>query len=297
MGGGMITAIKRFEIHDGDGIRTTVFVKGCPLDCLWCHNPENMVRQPQLTFFRDRCLGCGLCRQVCQNHDFSSNTHRIRRENCSACGACAKACPAGALRISGYTATAEELLPRLLEDRMFYESSGGGVTISGGEPLAQPEFTLELLKLLKQNGIHTAVDTCLFAPRGVLDRVIPFTDQFLVDIKAMDPEIHRRCTGVSNESILENIRYLDKLGSAMEIRVPWIPGHNENQMESIAAFIGSLNHRPRVKLLPYHDYGNSKYHRLGREPLFIPAPEPEKFAEALDIFRRRGIDAVNGAAD
>lgn len=297
MSGAIITGVKRFEIHDGDGIRTTLFLKGCPLGCLWCHNPENMAFRPQLMFFSDRCLGCGLCTKLCKNHSFSQGIHAIDWGNCAACGVCAENCPAGALEISGKAVEPEEILPILLEDRMFFESSGGGVTISGGEPLARWEFTLELLKLLKKNGVHTAVDTCLFSPAQVLDQVAPYADQFLVDIKAMDPEVHRRCTGVSNEQILENIRFLDRLGAYMEIRVPYIPGHNDGEMGAIAAFISSLERRPKVRLLPYHDYGDAKYHRLGRIPNPIPQPREEDIRAAMDIFRIHGLTVTNGAGD
>ena len=296
MARGMISGIKRFEIHDGDGIRTTVFLKGCPLNCLWCHNPENICSQPQLMLFGDKCLHCRFCENTCSNHSFREGEHLLNRENCIACGRCAGRCPGGALEVSGETVEPRNLLPRLTEDRMFFETSGGGVTLSGGEPLFQPEFTKEVLMLLKEQGIHTALDTCLFASKAVLEQIHPLVDQFLVDIKAMDPEVHRRCTGVPNEPILENIRYLDSLGKYMEIRIPFIPGHNDSQMEAIAKFLTGLKNRYRIKLLPYHDYGNAKAERLGMKMTEIALPEPEQITAALAWFQQFGLDAVNGAA-
>ena len=296
MARGIISGIKRYEIHDGDGIRTTVFLKGCPLNRLWCHNPENISSRPQLMLFADRCLHCRFCENTCTNHSFREGEHLLDRDACTACGRCTRRCPGGALEVSGETVEARELVPRLTEDRMFFEASGGGVTLSGGEPLFQPEFTREVLMCLKEQGIHTALDTCLFASKGILEQIHPLVDQFLVDIKAMDPEVHRRCTGVPNGPILENIRYLDSLDKYMEIRIPFIPGHNDDQMEAIAKFLAGLKNRYRIKLLPYHDYGNSKAERLGRQMEAISLPEPEQITAALAYFLELGLDAVNGAA-
>ena len=296
MARGIISGIKRYEIHDGDGIRTTVFLKGCPLNCLWCHNPENISSRPQLMLFADRCLHCRFCENTCTNHSFREGEHLLDRDDCTACGRCTRRCPGGALEVSGETVEARELVPRLTEDRMFFAASGGGVTLSGGAPLFQPEFTRVVLMCLKEQGIHTALDTCLFASKGILEQIHPLVDQFLVDIKAMDPEVHRRCTGVLNGPILENIRYLDSLDKYMEIRIPFIPGHNDDQMEAIAKFLAGLKNRCRIKLLPYHDYGNSKAERLGRQMEAISLPEPEQITAALAYFLELGLDAVNGAA-
>ena len=293
---GIISGLKRFEIHDGDGIRTTVFLKGFPLRCVRCHNPENLSSRPELMYFQDKCIGCQLCAAVCGNHSFSGKIHTIHRETCVSCGKCAQVCPANALSVAGEAITPQALLPRLLEDRMFFDASGGGVTLSGGEPLAQPEFATEVLRLLKAEGIHTALDTCLFASRKTLEGVLPWTDLFLVDIKAMDSGLHQRCTGVPNGPILENIRYLDQTGASMEARIPFVPGWNADQIGPIADFLASLRHPPKVKLLPYHDYGNAKLERLGKEITKITPPDPAQIRSALSILHQRGLDAVNGAA-
>ena len=234
--------IKRFAVHDGDGIRTTVFFKGCPLRCVWCHNPEGLSALPETAFYPHKCLGCG----ECQREDF-----------------CTEDCLGEARVAYGRTVTVEELLPLLLEDRDFYESSGGGVTLSGGECLMQADFCAELLRALKAQGIHTAVDTCGFVSRDALDKVIPYTDLFLYDLKAYDEEVHLRCTGCSNQRILENLLYLDRRGKSVEIRIPFVPDYNDDQIEKLADFLSPLRCVRGVRILPYHNYAGSKYEALG----------------------------------
>ncbi|MBQ2325234.1 MAG: glycyl-radical enzyme activating protein, partial [Clostridia bacterium] len=227
-----IFEIKRFAVHDGDGIRTTVFFKGCSLRCVWCHNPEGLCAFPQLGYYEHKCIGCGECAAVCPTnaHGIENGIHVLEREKCIACGRCAVACTNGALSLYGREVTVDELLPLLLEDREFYEESDGGVTLSGGECLMQADFCAELLKRLKEHGIHTAVDTCGFVSRETLDRVIPFTDVILYDIKAYDEEVHKKCTGVSNRRILDNLAYLDSVGKSVEIRIPYVPDYNVAEM-------------------------------------------------------------------
>ncbi|MBO5670856.1 MAG: glycyl-radical enzyme activating protein, partial [Clostridia bacterium] len=205
----LVVDIKRMAIHDGDGIRTTVFLKGCPLKCVWCHNPESIGFEPQLAYYQNKCIGCGECVSACPvaAHTMSESGHAFDSTSCLACRRCTEVCLGGALTLFGREMTVDELMPLLLEDRAFYENSGGGVTLSGGECLSQAAFCRELLRRLKEEGIHTAVDTCGCVPRAVLDEVIPYTDIFLYDVKAVDDAVHKRCTGRSNASILENLRY------------------------------------------------------------------------------------------
>ena len=236
-----IFEIKRFAINDGDGIRTTVFFKGCPLRCLWCHNPEGLLSKTQNAFYAHKCVGCGECKK----EGFSE-------ENCLG----------QARTIYGKEITVDELLPILLEDKDFYESSGGGVTLSGGECLVQADFCAELLRLLKQNGISTAVDTCGYITKEALDKVIPYTDVFLYDLKAYDEDVHLRCTAHSNKIILENLSYLDSLGKSIEIRIPFVPDFNDTQIEKIARFLMPMKSISKIRVLPYHNYADSKYEAL-----------------------------------
>ena len=258
-----ICDIKRLAVHDGPGIRTTVFFKGCPLKCLWCHNPESISFRPQTAFYKNKCIGCGECKK----EGFTSED-----------------CLGEAKVFYGKEISVEELLPLVLEDSAFYETSGGGVTLSGGECLCQAEFCTELLKKLKENGIRTAVDTCGFVSRSALEAVLPYTDLFLYDLKAFDEEVHIRCTGKSNKTILENLLYLDSAGAKTEIRIPYVPGYNSDQIEKLHAFLKPLKNVTRVKVLPYHNYAGSKYNALGMEntlPETLPTEEEIQKAQAL----------------
>ncbi|MBP3333737.1 MAG: glycyl-radical enzyme activating protein [Clostridia bacterium] len=283
---GKIIEIKRFAVHDGDGIRTTVFLKGCPLKCLWCHNPEGISFAPQLAYYENKCISCGECLGSCPAgaHRMGENGHIFDRALCVGCGKCEENCLGEALKHYGKDMSVDELLPMLLEDKEFYENSGGGVTLSGGECLMQAEFCKELLKKLKENRVNTAVDTCGFVKREAIDAVMPYTDIFLYDIKAFDEDVHIKCTGVSNKLILENLKYIDSCGKDIEVRIPYVPDFNSDQIEKIAELLASLKNITKVRVLPYHNYAGSKYASLDMKntlPEKLPSAEEVKNAERI----------------
>ena len=294
----LISDIKRFAVHDGDGIRTTVFFKGCPLKCRWCHNPEGISRKPQLSYIAKKCIQCGACIDRCPAgaHQFFPEGHVFHRDRCLSCGSCVEECLGQALKLYGREITVDELMPHLLADADFYESSGGGVTLSGGEPLMQAVFCRELLERLKKEDIRTAVDTCGYASRQAVEAVMPYTDLFLYDLKAVDEEVHKRCTGVSNRPILENLRYINSCGKAVEIRIPYVPGMNDGEIEGMGGFLKDLSAVKCVKVLPYHGFAASKYEALGMEnPLpRTESPGDEVLAQAVARLRSFGLNAVSG---
>ena len=295
---GRVLNVKRFEIHDGDGLRTTLFLKGCPLRCKWCHNPESLSPKAELGFYAEKCASCGDCVSACKvgAHTVKDGVHVFDRAKCIGCGECADECTFGALIFYGESVSPSELLPKLLEDKEFYENSGGGVTLSGGEPLMQAEFSAELLKLLKENGVNTAVDTCLFALRESLDKVLPYTDTFLVDIKAINRDLHKALTGQYNDIILDNIRYLDALGKPMEIRIPFVPNQNAMEITKIAEFIASLHSVKGVRVLPYHSLSSTKYasleigYSLNKEN--APIPTSEGAENSRKVLESYGINVL-----
>lgn len=281
-----IVDIKRFAVHDGDGIRTTVFLKGCPLKCVWCHNPESMSFDPQLSYFDNKCINCGECINVCAKkaHIFNDGIHSYNREACVNCGKCEEVCLGDSLKLYGREMSVDELLPILFEDKDFYDNSGGGVTLSGGECLMQADFCREILRHLKENDINTAVDTCGFVSREAIDKVLAYTDVFLYDIKAIDCDVHIRCTGQKNDLILDNLKYIDSLGKNIEIRIPYVPGFNSDQIVKIKDFIKSLNNVVGVKVLPYHNYAGSKYRSLDMDntmPQSLPTEVEISLAQKL----------------
>lgn len=291
----IISDIKRFAVHDGDGIRTTVFLKGCSLKCIWCHNPESIGFKPQLAYYDNKCISCGECVSSCPAgaHKIAKNGHLYNRDLCVACGKCAENCLGSALTFYGKKVTVDELLPLLLEDREFYETSNGGVTLSGGECLCQVDFCTELLKKLKENNIHTAVDTCGFVPRETLDKVIPYTDIFLYDIKAFDEDVHIKCTGQSNRLILDNLKYIDSCNKPIEVRIPFVPEYNNDEIDKIGKFLSTLKNLTKVRVLPYHNYAGSKYDSLGMEnTLPEKLPESETIKTAIVILKNHGIKEV-----
>jgi len=290
-----VIEIKRFAVHDGDGIRTTLFLKGCPLACVWCHNPEGIGSAPQLAYMEDKCIGCGSCVSGCPSgaHSVKDGLHIFEREKCIGCGKCEEECPVNALKFYGREMSVEELLPLLTEDREFYENSGGGVTLSGGECLCHPDFCAELLARLKEQGIHTAVDTCGAVSREAIDKVMPYTDVFLYDVKAIDGGIHKKCTGRDNALILENLKYIDGCGKQIEVRYPYVPDYNSGEAEKIGEFLSGLKNLTAVRVLAYHKYAGSKYSSLDMENK-LPArmPTEEEVEEARNIIRKYGIKVI-----
>lgn len=290
-----IVDIKRFAVHDGDGIRTTVFLKGCPLKCIWCHNPESIGFKPQLAYYENKCINCAECVDICPEgaHKTNENGHMFSRKLCVGCGKCAEVCLGEALIFYGKEMSVEELMPILLEDRDFYETSGGGVTISGGECLMHADFCAELLKELKKENINTAVDTCGFVPKEAIDKVLPYTDVFLYDLKAIDEDVHIRCTGQSNKLILENLRYIDSCEKKVEIRYPYVPNYNDSQASKIAEFLIKLKNVVNVRVLPYHNFARGKYEALDMEntlPDILPSDDEIKTAEeCMNLFKYSGL--------
>ena len=287
-----IFEIKRFAVHDGDGIRTTVFFKGCPLKCVWCHNPEGISFKPELAYYQNKCINCGECISVCPKgaQKMTKNGHEFMREDCISCAACVDACLGSALTHYGTEVSVDELLPRLTEDKEFYDNSGGGVTLSGGECLMQADFCAELLKELKSLGINTAVDTCGFVSIEAIKKVIPYTDTFLYDMKAYDEEVHILCTGQSNKIILENLEYIDSMGKNLEIRIPYVPNFNDDQIPKIAKFLTKLKNVSRIRVLPYHNYAGSKYASLDMEnTLPDTLPTGDEIKKAEEHFRSLGF--------
>lgn len=266
---GTIFNIQKFCVNDGPGIRTTVFLKGCPLRCIWCHNPESKKTAPEMFYNAQKCVKCGRCAKACDKvcHEFSDDVHLYDREKCAVCGKCAEVCPTEALETAGYEISVEDALRDVLKDKVFYDNSGGGMTVSGGEPMLQFDFTLSLMKAAKEAGLHTCMETCGYAPEERYREIAPYVDIFLFDYKITDPEKHRECTGVTNELILSNLRMLDGAGSRIILRCPIIPTVNdtEEHLSAIANLANSLSNVLEINIEPYHPLGSGKSEMLGRE--------------------------------
>ena len=300
---GLIFDIRKYTLHDGPGVRTTVFFKGCPLTCWWCCNPESQGGQPELIWVRERCLGCDLCLKACVEEALSTAADggkTIDRERCNRCGECAERCPGEALNLLGRWVTVDEVLAEVTRDALYFEASGGGMTLSGGEPLIQPDFAYELLWRYKreEKGRHTAVETCGFVEWPVIARMAPEVDLFLYDLKHLDPAEHLRLTGQSNQLILDNARRLAAAGHGLVIRLPLIAGFNDSRehLESAAEFTLSLPGVRRIDLLPYHRLGEPKYRRLGKEYALEgqPALGSERVAQAQEVLEEKGLEVTIG---
>lgn len=274
---GMISGIKRMEIHDGDGLRTTVFFKGCPLKCIWCHNPESISFESQTAFFKDRCIACGTCKGE-KNKDTAAF------------------CPNDAIYQYGKEYELDELVDVLLQDEAFFRN-GGGVTLSGGECLAQPVFAVSLAKALHDRRISVYIDTCGYVKRETLEQIIPYTEKFLYDVKAIDAKNHQRLTGKDNRLILENLKFLCAEGCEVEIRYPLVMGYNDRECEAIAKELSELQGITKVKVLQYHSFSASRYEALGMiNTLPNVRTTKEDVENAVSVLKHHGLNAVNGAA-
>ena len=287
--------LKRFAVHDGPGIRTTLFLKGCSLRCIWCHNPESRRPHPELAIHYPKCTCCGECSKICSCHRIVNGVHEFRRTECRNCGKCTASCPSGTLELFGKNITVEEAAKQLLEDRIFY-ADGGGITLSGGEPLLQDSFCAELLARMKTEGIHCAVDTCGNVPWTAFGSVLPYTDLFLYDFKCADPEKHRRLTGARNDLILENLKKLNAAGKNIEIRMLMVPEHNMSEIDLRAAgnFLAPLANVSAVRLLAYHSLARSKFLAIGHPDTMpdVPSPHADMLEKCAEILRVSGVKKV-----
>lgn len=297
---GIITDIQRFSLHDGPGIRTTVFLKGCNLRCFWCHNPETLKRSPQVQVYPERCIGCGACVTAC-SHDARQQLDGeilYDRARCVECGTCAATCYAEAVVVVGRTVTADEVVAELLRDRAFYETSGGGVTLSGGEPLLQKDFALAIFKACSEAGIHTALETNAAWPWERAAPLIRATDLVMMDLKTLNDRIHREVTGASNLIVRRNAVRIARLGKPLIVRTPVIPGVNdtESDMRKIGAFLAGLPGLLYYELLPYHPLGADKYRRLGIEcgASALNPPQAKRMAALARSAREAGIPVKVG---
>lgn len=297
----LIFDIRRYSINDGPGIRITIFMKGCPLRCRWCHNPESQSPKVQKLYTASKCIGARDCIEVCPTGALTLTSDGIVTdgEKCTLCGKCAEACPSKAIEMSGKLYSAKELVAIIEKERIHIDQSAGGVTFSGGEPLMHPGFLIEMLDACGKKGLHRAVDTCGFASTETVLEVAKHTDLFLFDLKLMDPARHKKWTGVDNRLILKNLKLLAETGANINIRIPFIKNVNtgENEIRKMADFVSSLpGQKPVVNLLPYHNIASGKYHKLEMEYNAGEMAEPSdlEIRQAIDIFENRGLEVEVG---
>ena len=277
----IIFDIERTSLSDGPGIRTTVFFKGCNLRCAWCHNPESQRATPQMMLYKNKCTGCGKCKKKCQSG----------LEKCVLCGKCTLYCPHDARKICGKEYTVDEVLKEILKDKSFYEASGGGVTFSGGECMLQIDFLEEILKRCRENGIHTAVDTAGHVPYAYFERILPYTDLFLYDVKCFDRDTHKKYTGVDNALILKNLAALLDSSAPVCIRIPIVPTVNdeEKELQKIKTFLDDHKSPKKIELLPYHALGEHKYAAIDKEVTRFFAPTKEAMEKLNRVFSQNDI--------
>ena len=296
---GNIFNIQKYSIHDGPGIRTTVFFKGCPLNCWWCHNPESQSPSPELIFWKDRCINCNTCLTACPSDAISIEDGIMftDKRKCSLCGECAKKCPTEAREIIGRKATACEVMKEIEKDIIFYQESGGGVTFSGGEPLMQQEFLEEILHCCQKKEIHTTLDTSGYCAWPFLDRIREMIDLFLFDVKIMNDEAHKKYTGVSNQIILENLKKLAGENENIIVRIPIIPGINDDaqNIKDIGKFLASISIKC-IELLSYHNIASEKYARIGKNYALenTRVPAKEKLSKISNLLREYDLIIKSG---
>jgi pyruvate formate lyase activating enzyme len=296
---GIVFDLQRASLHDGPGVRTTVFLKGCPLRCMWCHNPESQRRLPEFGYADTHCIGCRRCVDVCTRgvHRFTQGgQHVVDFDRCATKGDCVRECAAGAVQFYGREWSVAEVMAEVEKDRAYYDASDGGLTLSGGEPAMQPEFSRAMLAEARGKRIHTCVETCGFAASETLATLVPYTDMFLFDWKATDPTRHAALTGSSNDLILHNLRMLHDAGAAILLRCPLVPGVNDDiaHLRGIAALTHELPRLRGVEVLPYHDSGAFKYSRLGRPtpPIAARVPDETKIETWHSVLRDAGCRGI-----
>ena len=293
----LITNVQKFSIHDGDGIRTSVFFKGCPLKCEWCHNPETQRFEKEMQCDKEKCVGCGTCAKVCPNGAISMENGKpeMKKDACTFCGKCVNFCPIGIREIIGREYSVKELIKELMKDQMFYEESGGGVTLSGGEVMAMDiDYILAIAKELKRQDVTLTIDTCGYVPYEKFQAILPYVNTFLYDVKVMDPKLHKKYIGVDNQLILDNLIRLAADGARIYIRIPTIKevnGNEKNMKETIAFLKEHDIHPAQINLLPYHDTGSGKYSKLDMEykGTDLHAPEKEEMESFVRLFVESGF--------